>query len=219
MTADFNHLAKQIKAKLGSPIAKACAGTLVPDSFLAGLISQENARLDPHAFRFERHVLAALKDVRSRLKPWRKSYNGITQGDLRGLSDDALANLATSWGYCQVMGWHVIRNLKNQDGSAVTIGQLRDPALHLSYAVQLLHLTAARYLKVHSYGSVLKIWNTGSPYRDTYHVDYVPNALAVMQEYRKLGASVRTSRVVPPRNPTTRLPNTDAMSDGPATFL
>ncbi len=193
------HLAKQIAAKLGARIDRACSGTLVPSSLLAGLVAVENCRMDLNAARFERHVFEMLKAVRSPLKFWRSSYNGTTTADLKGMSDDALANFAMSWGFCQVMGYHVLHNLENGDGGAVTISQLRDPELHLGYAVHLLHRVAAPQLKNFAFGDVLRIWNSGSPTGKTYDPNYVANALAVMQAYKILRAqSAPATSVSPP---------------------
>jgi hypothetical protein len=179
-------LAVKIRAQLGAEISHACAMTTVPEAFLAALISVENARLDPHASRFEKAVFEKLKALRNPLKFWRREWSGITPRDLRGLSDEALINLATSFGYTQIMGWHCLHNLRNLDGSAASVAQLRDSKLHLLYAVQLLELVARRYLKVKDYGAVLHIWNSGSPTGKTFDPGYVANALAVKNCYASL---------------------------------
>lgn len=177
------HLAKQIQAKLGALIAAVCLNTIVHQSFLAGLISVENAKLDASASRFEAHVFKRLKAVRNSLIFWRRSYNGITQAQLAGMSDDALKNLATSWGYTQIMGYHIINNLRKADGSAPTIAELRDHHLHLSFAVQLLEKVAMRYMAAGNWPAVLRIWNSGSPNGKTHDPNYVDNALAVRRAY------------------------------------
>ncbi len=178
-------LATKIYHQLGGEIGRACAGTLVRSSFLAGLISVENSQLNPQAFRFEKAVFEKLKRLRNPLVFWRKEWSGITQADIQGASDDALANLATSFGYTQIMGWWSIR-LTTLLGRPVSISDIRDPKQHLGIAVRLLDLTAHRYLKTLSYANVLRIWNTGSPTGRTHDPEYVANALAVDQEYRRL---------------------------------
>jgi hypothetical protein len=190
-------LAVKIKHSLGAEIARVCGGTMVPESFLAALISVENDRLNQHAFRFDRDVKDKLKRLQNPLVFWRREWNGITQADLKGASDDALTNLATSFGYTQIMGWWAIP-LTKQLRESITVADIRDPLQHLWIAVRLLNLTANRYLKLHEYGAVLRIWNTGSPFGRPHDPEYVAHALAVDQEYRKLSAGVRTSSV-PPR--------------------
>jgi hypothetical protein len=184
MNANPKGIAVKIKSRLGTQLVAACSGTLVPDSFLAGLISVESAG-DPNATRFEKGVFAKLQALRNPLKFWRSEWNGIAQADVKGLSDEALINLSTSFGYTQVMGWWAIV-LPRRTGVPITVADIRDPQKHLTIAVRLLHLNAARYLKVKDYGAVLRIWNTGSAIGKTYDPNYVDNALAVKQAYSQL---------------------------------
>lgn len=167
MPTDRQKLAETIHRKRGALITIACEGTPVPPELLAGLISVENAALhewpDPRSTRFERHVYNALVQVRNGV---RLAYNGIRAIDLRNADEAAIRNLATSWGDTQILGLHVIRNLRNKDGSPVKIEQLRDPKLHLGYAAQLLEKVAGTYLRTGDYESVLRIWNTGTPSKE-----------------------------------------------------
>jgi len=184
MRSNSKGLAVKIKAILGQQITAACKGSIVPVSFLAGLISVENAQVNPLAYRFERGVYDKLKALRNPLKFWRREWNGITPADLKGLSDDALVNLSTSFGYTQIMGWWAIVMSKRLTRS-ITVADIRDPKKHLDIAVLLLNLTARRHLTSYAYGDTLRIWNTGSSTGKTYDPDYVPNALAVMNDYKK----------------------------------
>lgn len=86
------------------------------------------------------------------------------------------------------MGWWSIR-LSQLLGQPISVADIRDPQQHLHLAVKLLNRTALRYLKSREYGAVLRIWNTGSPNGRTHDPEYVVNALAVDQEYRKLQSS------------------------------
>lgn len=151
-------------------------------SFLAGLISVEagksGGRFNESAKRFEPHVFEALRAVRDGKK---RSYNGLTRNDLSGMTDEALRNLATSWGATQIMGWHVLKNLKT------TIAELRDPNKHLAYAARLLEANAnvPGYMQRGDFASVYRIWNTGSPKGRTHDPDYVTNANAVREFYAR----------------------------------
>lgn len=201
-------LATKIRAKLGKELERVCFGTLVSPALLAGLISVENARLDPEASRFEKHVFTKLKRLRNPLVFWRREWNGITQQDLRGASDEALINLATSFSFTQIMGWWSIPLTRILE-RPVTVGMIRNQHQHLELAVRLLEHTGRRYLRVHNYGAVLRIWNTGKPDGRTHDPRYVANALAVMNEYRRLAsARVRTSET--PRKPNDAPPVTPA---------
>ncbi len=174
--------AKQIFERFGSRIHLACPNSIVPEDFLGGFIGVEagidhNGLIKESATRFEPGVYHHLLAVRDGLL---SSYNKIHRGDIAGLSDDAIHNLATSWGVTQIMGWHLIHNLKGK------IADLRDPEKHLFYAVELLVLTAGPHLKTRNFGNVLRIWNSGSANGKTFDPHYVENALAVKAEYAKL---------------------------------
>lgn len=179
-------LAEKIRLNLHTQIVTATTRTIVRDDFLAGLISVENAQLNPHASRYEAHVFRQLCNVRSNARFWNRTYNGVTQKQLRGMSDDAVANLARSWGLTQVMAYHTINNLRDESGNPITVAELRG-SRHLHYAVQFMSRSdvAMRQLKNHDYPGVLRIWNTGSPTGKTHDAYYVQNALGVMKAYQR----------------------------------
>jgi len=182
-TAQARKIAEQIHSRFGRKIANACQGTPVPPAFLAGLVGVEagkdrNGQLKEDATRFEPHVFAALKAVRD---GQRRSYSRITRAQIQDSSDAALRALATSYGLCQVMGWHCINSLD------CSIAELRDPDKHLRYAVNLLLLNASGGdFERAEYAGEFRQWNTGSESGKTYHADYVANAGAVMAAYREL---------------------------------
>lgn len=177
--AENRNLAQRILTRLGPRITAACENSLVPTEFLAGLISVEDASLDPSAKRFEQGVFIKLQRVRDGKL---KQSNGIMRSDISGASDAVLRNLATSFGFTQIMGFHVIATFKNK----ITIDDLRDPDQHLDLSVQFIEKEAPSQLKNKAFDKVLRIHNTGSPNGVTFDPNYVRNALGVMQEYEKL---------------------------------
>ncbi|HUF02811.1 MAG TPA: hypothetical protein VMM38_01405 [Aridibacter sp.] len=175
-------LAKQIFERFGRRIAAACGDTVVEESFLAGFIGVEAGKdragnIVEDATRFEPHVYAKLRALRDGL---RSSYQRIKREQIQDASDAALRNLARSWGITQIMGWHMVNNLK------ATVADLRDPEKHLHFTVQLLRIVGGQFLVRRDYGSVLRIWNTGSANGKTYHADYVTNALKVKRHYEHI---------------------------------
>lgn len=174
-------LALQIYTRFGYKIHLACQGSGIDESFVAGFIGVEAGKdksgIVENATRFERHVFEKLRALRDGL---RGSYQSIRRAAIADASDDALRALATSYGLTQIMGWHVINNLK------CSVGELRDSEKHLLYTIQLLKLSSGDFLRRKDYGSVLRIWNTGSANGKTYHADYVENALKVMHCYASL---------------------------------
>jgi hypothetical protein len=182
-TVNSQVTAANIKSQLGGRINAAVVSTpqrLVPAAFLAGLISVENGKLDSRALRYEPHVLEKLRQVRDSVLL--RSYNGIRRAQIASASDDALKALATSYSFTQIMGWHVLVAPLAEH----SVAELRDPDKHLFFAVQLLEWDAGAYLKAKDYASVLRIWNTGRPNGKTFDSNYIANALAVMEAYRKL---------------------------------
>ena len=181
-------IAEQIRERFGSLVSKACENSVVPTFLLAGLIGVEAGKdragnLKPEATRFEKGVYEDLLSLRDNGFCYvggkkRTTYSGIKRSQIQTASDADLRALATSYGLTQIMGWHVINNLK------CTIADLRDPEKHLGYAVKLLEIVGGEYLRQKDFASVLRIWNTGSPAGKTYHASYVSNALAVAGAYR-----------------------------------
>lgn len=177
-------IAQQIHTRFGAKVEAATAGTPAPPEFVAGLIGVEagkdrQGRISETATRFEPGVYDKLVAIRAGR---RKSWSHIKQADIKDATDGALRNLATSFGLCQVMGWHTIHNLD------CTIAQLRDPSTHLRYAVQLLMLNSKDGdFERRAYVGEFKEWNSGSETGKTYRADYVANAGAVMDAYRDLG--------------------------------
>ncbi len=172
-------LAKKIFTNLESEIVAACEGTNVPTAFLAGLVSVEDASLDPSATRFEPGIFSKLQRVRDGSL---SQFNGITQSDIANASDAALRNLATSFGLTQIMGFHVIATFNNE----ITIADLRDPDQQLDLGVRFIETEAGSHLDNQEFDKVLRIHNTGKPNGVTFDPDYVPNALGVMSEYETL---------------------------------
>lgn len=183
--------AQQIFDRFGWMIHLACEKSGVAEEFLAGFIGVEagidrQGMIRPEAKRFEPGVFEDLKSLRDKGfcivgGKTRLNYSGVTQKQLEGLSDAALANLATSWGMSQIMGWHCLNNLN------CSIEDLRDPEKHLFYTIRLLKLgESGKYLSRGDLASVLRIWNTGSANGKTYHASYVPNALLVRKHYAQI---------------------------------
>lgn len=172
--------AQQIFKRFGLLIHLACANSIVPEDFLAGFtgveagVDRHSGQINPAASRFEKGVYHKLLSVRDGL---RSSWSKITTRDLTGLSDAAIRNLATSWGLTQIMGWHLIHNLKG------TIQDLRDLDKHLYFTVELLVVTAEPHILSKRFDNVLRIWNAGSANGKTFDDDYVDNALLVRKHY------------------------------------
>ena len=108
---------------------------------------------------------------------------------IAALEDNALRQLATSWGYTQIMGYHVV-------GLKATVRDLIDPRFHYHLAVELL-TDFARQFKLdpqRDFEQLFRCWNSGSPHGKTYDPNYVANGLRRMQVYRNVLAAQAVPR-------------------------
>ena len=81
--------------------------------YLMSLLMLECGGRKPSGARFEPHVFKRLKQVRDGK---RSQYEHVTPGHLADASDEALKNLATSWGPFQLMGYKcILLDVKIQD--------------------------------------------------------------------------------------------------------
>jgi hypothetical protein len=100
---------------------------------------------------------------------------------LAELADEALRELATSWGPTQIMGYHLV-------GRAGTVRDLLDPEFHFKLALTLLAEFSERYgldLRL-EFSELFRCWNTGRPYGETTDPRYVEKGLLRMEIFRAL---------------------------------
>jgi hypothetical protein len=104
----------------------------------------------------------------------------VSQG-VGGQVDEALRELATSWGLTQIMGYHLV-------GRPGTVRDLLEPAFHFKLALQLLAEFAERYQLdlALEFAEMFRCWNTGRPYGKTTDPRYVEKGLRRMELYRRL---------------------------------
>ena len=204
-------LVERVFERCDAVIREACASSSVPPEFLAALTANESGGL-ADAARFEaavyRHLEAVARGERpsygsimlpeleaeaSELLPptdaalharyLTPAFAANHQEQIESLPDEALRQLATSWGYTQIMGYHMV-------GRAGTVRDLVEPRFHFRLAVQLLSEFAADYhLDLgHEFSEMFCCWNTGRPYGKTFDPNYVENGLRRMRTYRQLRA-------------------------------
>ncbi len=198
--------AQMVVSQLGLRILAACRPAAVSPAFLAGKIGVEagvkNGKINESATRFEAHHYKSLKSLRDngyyisgKRKVKKTSFNGIKRSQIIDASDAALKALSRSYGVSQIMGWHMINNLKG------TIADLRDPQKHLVYTIQLMMLTSGNYLKKKDYEAALRIWNTGKATGETYDPDYCDNAELVMHAAKPMLLTVSETHPALPTLP------------------
>ncbi len=189
----------------------ACRTSSVPVEFLAALTANESAG-NLNAYRFEPAVYLHLKavasgqspaygsvhapdlerEVEDRLHPkaaeFHPRYLTVPFGanhaqELAAVEDDLLRELSTSWGFTQIMGYHVL----GRTGNAPRVRDLLDPELHYRIAIELLAEFAQDYKLdlAREREEMFCCWNTGRPYGKTFDPDYVKNGLRRMAAYRE----------------------------------
>ncbi|MBT6163270.1 MAG: hypothetical protein HOH92_06190 [Crocinitomicaceae bacterium] len=161
----------------GDEVQKWSAHYDVPFPYLMALIQLESGGRKPAGRRFEEHVFERLKEVQVGT---RTRYENVVEADLDGANDEAIRNLATSWGPFQLMGYKCIlldlqiRDIRGQD--AIRAG------------VEWIDVTYGDVLRKGSYEDAFHLHNTGKPFPKsgetlTYHPDYVEKGIRLMEGY------------------------------------
>jgi hypothetical protein len=190
-------------------IQEACGLSSVRPEFLGALTANESGG-NPAAVRFEPSVYRHLKAVAAGERPryggigaealceeltevlhpktgeFHEKFlhslfaNGQASG-LSHLADEALRELASSWGFTQIMGFHLI-------GRHGTVGDLLEPRFHYHLANQLLAEFAESYQLdlAREFEELFRCWNTGRPEGKTADPAYARNGLRRMELYREL---------------------------------
>lgn len=146
-------------------------------SYLMSLLMLECSGKRPAGSRFEPHVFKRLKQVRDGQK---SNYENVTAKHLKGASDDALRNLATSWGPFQLMGYKCI--LLN-----VNIRDIRGPQ-GIDHGAKWINLTYGESMRRSQFKDCFHMHNTGQPYPKTgmprtHDPQYVPRGMAMMNQF------------------------------------
>jgi|SRR5882724_1223993 len=188
-------LMRIVRGHWRADIAAAVESTIVPAAFLAALVANETGG-NAQAVRFEPAVFSELAEV---ILGKRKAYSprGVQHPLMRpellnyieppGTSDFAdclerLAELATSRGLTQIMGWHSVEMARPTPGPQLT------PTFYLHFTVELLAYFASHYTldQAKDFPELFRCWNTGEPDGQTFDPHYVSNGLSRMDVYAQL---------------------------------
>ena len=151
----------------------------IPTSYLKALILLECAGKKPVTSRFESHVYTQLKKVSVGQIAF---YKGVATSDIRESIDQALRNLASSWGPFQLMGYKCI-------ALGITVNDIRDEDT-LYWSVKWINLTYGNYLREKKYNQAFHIHNTGKEFPDngiaiTHDPLYVEKGLQYMEYFQE----------------------------------
>jgi len=205
-------LMARVRRRWQGLMRQACQYSSVPVEFLAALTANES-RGDPRAVRFEPAVYRHLKrvaegsaahygslsrgqlaaEIADILHPKSEAFHAAFLTDafaaghgaeLAAACDDALRELASSWGLAQIMGYHMV-------GRPGTVRDLVEPRLHFRLTLELLAEFAQRYQLdlAREFAEMFRCWNTGQPYGATTDPAYVEKGLRRMEIYRAIEGS------------------------------
>jgi len=149
----------------------------IPYEYLMSLIQLECSGLKPAGDRFEPHVYKQLKKVQVGAL---KNYENVTASHLYDASDEAIINLATSWGPFQLMGYKCIlldvkiRDIRGSNG--------------VHYGTQWINLTYGNRLRKAEYKHCFHLHNTGKLYPSTglpttHDPQYVQRGLSGLKRF------------------------------------
>jgi hypothetical protein len=199
-------LVARVFDRCGAAILLACKSSTVPPEFLGALTANESgghagaARFEPAVYRHLAAVVSGAApaygsihadDLRAELglvlHPKADEFHAHFlpaafganhHAALAALPDEGLRELATSWGYTQIMGYHMV----GRDG---TVRDLLEPGFHYHVALQLLaEFGAAFQLDLaREFAEMFSCWNTGQPYGKCFDPHYVENGLHRMGIY------------------------------------
>ena len=145
--------------------------------YLMALLMLECSGKKPAGARFEPHIFKQLQRVRDGK---RENYENVTAAHLTDASDDALRNLATSWGPFQLMGYKCIL-------LDVNIRDIRGPN-GIEHGANWINQTYGQVMRQGRFRDCFHMHNTGQPYPRTglprtHDPQYVPRGLSMMKQF------------------------------------
>ena len=142
-------------------------------AYLKALIVLESSGRSDVTERFEKHIYLKLKKV----KAGKMKMGNITASDLKNCSDQALRNLASSWGPFQLMGYHCFQ-------LGINISDLRGKG-SIRWAVKWIDDTYGPIIRDKKFEQAFRIHNSGQPDGGTTDPHYVENGLAAMEYFEQ----------------------------------
>jgi hypothetical protein len=161
---------KRTEFNYGKEVNKYAAEFNLPADYLKALIVLECSGKKDVSSRFEKHVYKRLKMLRDgRIS----RYERIRQKDIIDASDEALKNLARSWGPFQLMGYKCLQ-------LGINVHDVRGEQ-SIYYGIKWINEDYGNYLRKGEFEQAFRIHNTGSPTGKTYDPDYVKKGLERIQ--------------------------------------
>lgn len=159
-------------------VEKAAKEFDLPASYLMALIILECSGKKDIKPRFEKSIYKKLKQLKNKEIT---KFENLTYSTVKNADDDALRNLASSWGPFQLMGYKCTFldiKLKEMRGEKA-----------IYYGAKWINITYGDYLRAAKYKDAFHIHNTGEEYPSddnpkTYDPDYVTKGLEYMEYFQ-----------------------------------
>ncbi len=150
----------------------------IAPEYLAALCMLESGGRKPAGSRYEKHVYARLRLVKMGLKA---QYEHVKPADLSEAGDEALQNLATSWGPFQLMGYKFllydvkIKDLRENNGTY--------------WGVRWINEAYGKFLRKGDYKNAFHYHNTGrtipaNGVSKTHDPNYVKRGIELMAYFK-----------------------------------
>lgn len=170
---------EMVEINYGHTIDSVCRIFNLPPAYFKALCMLECSGRKAFDQRFESHVYERLQSVKlGRLD----NYEHVTPQMLNDAGDEALRNLASSWGPFQLMGYKCllldikVRDIRGDDG--------------VYHAIRWMDMTYGNYLRDGKFKDAFHMHNTGKPYPSspgakpqTYDPDYCGKGLRYMKKF------------------------------------
>ena len=176
-TATNENAIQNTNDNYGKEIDKLAAEYDLPASYLKALVVLECSGRKPVKPRFEKHVFRRLQRIRD---GGRYKLEGISEEVLKNASDEALENLARSWGPFQLMGYKClqldvnVRDIRGEDALELGMRWIKKEYGHL--------LKSKRYRDAFHYHNTGKYFPSDNKSL-THDPLYVEKGLQYMQQF------------------------------------
>ncbi len=162
------------KENYGEEINRLAIEFDLPYEYLMALVVLECSGANPIEPRFEKHVYKKLKLFRDGDL---NRFENLNKESIKDASDEALENLAKSWGPFQLMGYKCLK-------LGVKINDIRGNN-SLYWGVYWINKEYGDYLRRNKLEQAFRIHNTGSPSGATYNSRYVRDGLKHIKYFKK----------------------------------
>ncbi|MBK8806623.1 MAG: hypothetical protein IPO21_08245 [Bacteroidales bacterium] len=169
-----HYIAQTVEDNYGKEIDRNAELLNLPAAYFKALIMLESSGKKNIKPRFEVHVYERLKKVKN---GERRKLENITHAMIKYTPDDALENLASSWGPFQIMGYKCIQ-------LGVNVKDLRSDE-SIFWGMKWINENYGKILKQGRFKDAFHYHNTGKIYpkigpSKTYDPNYVTNGLKYM---------------------------------------